>query len=115
MLPQPRVRAGGFDGLLDDLTGRGFRLVSKGGLDTLQREAYLSSLQKLGGTLVELGQETAGGESIQMVEKDAILFDWMEKTGAVAVIARPDHYIYSSASTHKDAMSQLRHLASALA
>lgn len=114
ILPQPRVTSGSFEGLLDDLTGCNFRLVTRGGLDDGQRTAYLARLQELGGTLVELGSDTSDSEAVQPLETDPLIHAWMEKTGAVAVIARPDHYIYATASTHKDAMSQLKQLADTL-
>lgn len=115
MLPQPRVKQGGFEGLLDDLSGRDFRLVIKGVLNEEQRISYHSCLQVIGGKLVELGKETDDGDEELPIEIDPVIYDWMEKIGAIAVIARPDHYIYSSAATHQDAMNQLRHLEKQLA
>lgn len=115
ILPQPKVTSNGFNGLLDDLTGCGFRLVVRDKLDEAQRADYLGEMKKIGGVLVELGSDVLCHESKQAIEQDPLVNEWMDSIGAVAVIARPDHYIYSTANTHEEAVSQLRQLADMLA
>jgi 2-polyprenyl-6-methoxyphenol hydroxylase-like FAD-dependent oxidoreductase len=86
---QSMVTANGRSGLIDDIIGRGFLLISVIGdpRDVLS-DQDLATLEDMGVKIVALGsdvQEVDGGFSA-----------WLRSEGAVAVLIRPDFYVYGA-------------------
>ncbi|MEN9889173.1 MAG: hypothetical protein RL559_1210 [Pseudomonadota bacterium] len=100
---QPWVRQG--DGawtLLDDVTGPRFVLAARSMafFDTLD-EATRQRLRALEGCAVVVQREAAPAQNAAALpvlqERDGLLCDWLDAHGAVAVLARPDKYVYGIA------------------
>jgi hypothetical protein len=93
-LGQARVRIGGREGLLDDVAGRGFMLLARGGnpLDALSPvdQAFWRSL---GGTAYELDAAASG--SIEDVE--GYYGRLLDEYGAGVLLKRPDYYLFGTA------------------
>ncbi len=87
---QSRMRIGGREGLLDDLTGGGFTLICRdgGGLEALETPLR-SVLETLAVRPVPLGS--------QAQDLDGRTTAWLEEHGVEAVLVRPDLYVYGSA------------------
>jgi 3-(3-hydroxy-phenyl)propionate hydroxylase len=120
LCPQPRVRAAGFAGRLDDLTGAGLRVVVQGALEQVDRAAYLAALAPLQGGLVEVlaclpptppvpAQASARGAAPAwaVVEDTPLLTPWLAAAGQRVAIVRPDHVVYGSAASHVEALHLL--------
>ncbi len=100
---QPWVRqANGPWTLLDEITGFGFLIVAQTpdvwrALD----EASLASWRELGGQCLLLQRDAAtasGSTELPIVqERDGLLCDWLDARDAVAVVVRPDKYVYGVA------------------
>ncbi|MBP8019162.1 MAG: bifunctional 3-(3-hydroxy-phenyl)propionate/3-hydroxycinnamic acid hydroxylase [Hylemonella sp.] len=114
ILAQPFVVAGQFSGRLDDLTGARVRVIAIGELMPQDLEAYTALLAPLGGVLVHLNAKTPSHDAIACTEEKPLLAPWLTSRGLCAVIARPDHYIYGTATTHRDGQQLLVKLRSAL-
>ena len=90
---QSVVRTDGREGLLDDVVGPGWHLVTNGRPTGLDGELG-AWFESIGGRVVEIGT---------MVEDiEGRYGRWLAECGAVAVLERPDFAIYGSASTEQD-------------
>ncbi len=106
---QPQVIGrNGLKGLLDDLSGSGWRLLSLSddplkGVSPQGRSAW----RTLGGLAFSIG---APGQA-DLGDVEGALTDWLQAKAAQAVLLRPDAYVFGlvDASTSLDAL--LRHLA----
>lgn len=108
--------------LLDDITGSRFVVAaSQPGILAELGESTRSSLQALEGVCVVVTRGSPGPQGLEhrgspepqvpvLEERDGLLNDWLEQLGAVAVIARPDKYVYGVA---RDA-AELQRLIAAL-
>jgi 3-(3-hydroxy-phenyl)propionate hydroxylase len=115
ILPQPTVHVGGSANRLDDVTGATVRAVAIEPLSPGEREALLNALTPLGGVLVQLG-ETGMSESglTSAIDNEDVLACWLRAAGRRIAIARPDHYVYGTASTATEAVELLRGLRAGL-
>ncbi|MFN3219221.1 MAG: bifunctional 3-(3-hydroxy-phenyl)propionate/3-hydroxycinnamic acid hydroxylase [Acidimicrobiales bacterium] len=91
------IRDGSVEGRTDDVMGPGFSLMLGEGADPA---AVLSSYQfellgRLGVRIVVLDPSIPDG----VHDVDGALTAWMAAVGVVAVIIRPDHYVFGSART----------------
>jgi len=68
--------------LLDDMTGQGWRLFTRG------EHADPAALAPVGLTVCDLAR----------IGDDGTLAGWLEARGAVSVLVRPDHYVFGTAS-----------------
>lgn len=93
LFPQPRLVDGR---LMDEATGPGFRLVVA---QSVSDEALCVLELPLDATIVRvgLGDGSEDDAVLTIVEADSLVSDWFARTGAVAVLVRPDHYIYGIA------------------
>lgn len=98
--PQPFVRRPQRVVRLDDALGDdGFRLVLRADV-ALPAEAD-ALVARLRARVLRLGTPP-------LVEADGLLAGWMEKHGAAAVLARPDHVVYGTAADAPGTLSLLR-------
>ena len=108
ILPQPRVHVGQSAGLLDDVTGSTVRAVTLHPLTPDEQAAILEALAPLDGVLVQLGGATGHkGRIIDAVDDDDIIGPWLRAAGRSIAIARPDHYVYGTATTAAEAVALL--------
>lgn len=121
LFPQPRVTSAAFAGRLDDLTGACVRVVVAGALSLAQARAYAEALKPVGGVLVRLLPNTlaGGGETatpvslpgmVQAREDTPLIEPWLREAAQVAVVVRPDHYIFGAAATHDQALDWVQDL-----
>ncbi len=120
---QPWVRQGPGDWQrLDDLTGPRF-VVAASSRDTLSALGPDSQaiVQALDGRCVLVQAGTASGHESRdahgtpvLEERDGLLAHWLAAHQAVAVIARPDKYVYGMAQNVHDLRQLLRELHAAL-
>jgi 3-(3-hydroxy-phenyl)propionate hydroxylase len=98
---QPFVDFGGRRVLLDDATGGGFVLLaSSADVVANLAEAELESFGRIGGQTLVIGEAVA--------DSDGDLVAWFAAHGAVAVLLRPDFYVYGIA---RDAVDLARLMA----
>ncbi|SPT51406.1 bifunctional 3-(3-hydroxy-phenyl)propionate/3-hydroxycinnamic acid hydroxylase [Actinomadura madurae] len=94
LTPQHRVRYGGASGLLDDVTGFGFTVLTDGpapeGVLDESRRAFLADI---GATVVPLTPDT---------DLDHAYLPHLREHGHVAAVIRPDFYLYGTAATAGD-------------
>lgn len=118
LFPQPRVHAGSFTGLLDDLTGARTRVVCAARLPADVRHALLEELAPLGGVLVELvdaGRTSGDGPALAVTEEAPLLGPWLQVQGLTAAVIRPDHYVYGTATDPAGGLDLLRRFNARLA
>jgi 3-(3-hydroxy-phenyl)propionate hydroxylase len=120
LFPQPHIRAVGFDGRLDDLTGRGIRVAVLGTIDAAAQSQWLELLAPCGGTLIEVGalqptESRADGPTIRIEELEPVMAPWLTSLGQTVAIARPDNYVYGTAKTTADGIAMLQQLLRSLA
>ena len=100
IFPQPWLGTGAGAQRMDDLGGRGWRVV----LDQ--------------GAAVELGSAATGLTSVKVVaigshgceDADGITHNWFARHACSAAIVRPDHYVYGVAASPDQLSSQLQTL-----
>lgn len=92
---QPRVHLNGRTGLLDDVVGGGWRLITALPPEMLAlSEKHSACLESLGTKIVQITTAAVSGAAID-VDGDAA--EWFEELDADAVLVRPDHYIFGAA------------------
>lgn len=94
LFPQPRVKHDGNWVLMDDVYGRGWRLVT---LDSALVQAISNMAYRLFDDLV----------IIQINELDGICAAWFDKHKCTAALVRPDHYVYAVMHSVNDVMTEL--------
>lgn len=105
--PQPRIASASGVCLLDDLVGASFRLVlsSDTGIDTVPN-ALRDKLDELDGAVISLVDVPcslpAGPRDWSIAEVDGLLSAWLRDSGLIAVLVRPDHYVFAVAKTVAD-------------
>jgi 3-(3-hydroxy-phenyl)propionate hydroxylase len=109
LFPQPRVTdSTGREDLLDRFTGQNFRLVLGVGYENAPE---LDALVSTYGTHIPLSvvrlTDDAPAAQDEYRERDGILSRWLEKYGARAVLVRPDHYVFGSATDHAETIGLL--------
>lgn len=111
IFPQPRVRHAGRETLLDEVTGVGFRLVSRG--EDISALAGDPRVKRLGVTLATTGAAVPAGV-VGIDECDGVLGDWFDRYGAAIVLVRPDHYVFGTGATVDDGSALLDELSGML-
>jgi len=106
---QPVLRtADGSVARADDIVGSGFALYSLVDLDDAAAAAADQLAATVGLRVVVLGRDG-------LVEEGSALQDWLATAGVVAVLIRPDFYVYGSAAQPEQIGGLLRSLQDALA
>lgn len=108
---QGRVRAGGREGLFDDVVGRGWTLVATDG-DPLRAlpDDLAAWFASLGGVAAHVG-----GEGASVLDVDGRTTRWLAQQGAKVLLQRPDFYAFGAASRGEDAPTLVAALRDALA
>ena len=102
---QATLRAGGIEGLADDVVGFGWRLVGRP--DALDVDAdLLAWFASIGGRTLSLG--------VDVLDVEGRYASWLDDHGVDAVIERPDFYIFATARTPEELSAALDQLRSAL-
>jgi len=117
---QPWVREGDEDWRrLDDVVGTRFAIhaATPSALDSLD-PATLARWQSLDGRRVLLREPEATvraeGADLVLEERDTLLRDWLDGQGAVAVLVRPDRYVYGVARHQGDLRRMINALSQAI-
>jgi len=118
LLVQPWVREdGGSWQRLDDVVGPRFLIatVSPQVLEAVD-DSVRAQWSALGGRWAALG--TAGAparcDALLLEERDGLLAGWLQERGAVALVARPDRYVYGIARSGDDLQRLVGELGSTL-
>jgi 3-(3-hydroxy-phenyl)propionate hydroxylase len=98
LFPQPAILENGENRLLDHFTGPTWRLVLDGRRVTLaQGKALTVGFEGL--TVLAVAPEDADvADDAALREKDGVLAGWFARHGAIAVLVRPDHYVFGAAA-----------------
>jgi 3-(3-hydroxy-phenyl)propionate hydroxylase len=115
VVPQPRVRDGRREALMDDLLGAVWRMVLVAG-DDAASAACAEAATAHGLPLVVVGEASGALPAgvWQLQETDGLLRDWLAAAGLIGALVRPDHYVYGGFATPAEALALLRQRAAAL-
>ncbi|MFC5442980.1 bifunctional 3-(3-hydroxy-phenyl)propionate/3-hydroxycinnamic acid hydroxylase [Rhizobium halophytocola] len=113
LFPQPAIHCGDKVQLMDKLTGSGWRLVLDGRSDIGNGVPRLDPA--LGISVYQVAQGDAGqAPDGMLLEADNVLGAWFDRYRVRAAFVRPDHYVFGTARSAAELMSQLgdlqRHL-----
>ncbi|MFT3873619.1 MAG: bifunctional 3-(3-hydroxy-phenyl)propionate/3-hydroxycinnamic acid hydroxylase [Nocardioides sp.] len=97
---QGRVEVNHQRGLFDEVVGRGFQLIAteQSVIDALD-ESNHAFLVSIGATVAVVAEASSGSP---VVDVDGTYATWFAEHGRVAVLARPDFYLYGSAADGDD-------------
>jgi 3-(3-hydroxy-phenyl)propionate hydroxylase len=102
LFPQPwLLTANGERRRMDDVIGTGWRVVLAA--HTGQKMQRVAASNKLAARVMQLGTP-------EMAEADGFLSQWLADNHTLAVIVRPDHYIYGACQTAAELSEQLSEL-----
>lgn len=105
LAPQGVVQMGGRQGLLDDLVGFGGQLVSSVPVRGLLGPERMRRLTEIGVHVLHVAGSDA--RDADLIECDASYRDAWTAFGAVALLARPDHYLYGFARDPQDLLAMV--------
>ncbi|MEW2120896.1 bifunctional 3-(3-hydroxy-phenyl)propionate/3-hydroxycinnamic acid hydroxylase [Streptomyces sp. NPDC005474] len=107
------VRVDGREGLLDDVVGCGFHLVTDdpAAVEALSPEQR-GFLDSVGVRVVVVGPEGSGAPAVDV---DGAYSGWLRSIGRTAVLARPDFWLFGGASSAQDTSALVQAFADALA
>ncbi len=110
LFPQPSIVEPSATTLLDKVTGVGWRVFLDGRKIAAGEGARLGT--QLAGLAVHAVVPARNGheEASVLEEADGVLADWFDRNSAVAVIVRPDHYVFGAARSLADLSEQLSDL-----
>ncbi|MFD2272337.1 hypothetical protein ACFS07_17400 [Undibacterium arcticum] len=110
--PHGTVRHKGLVGRFDDLVGLGFVLILRNAAHgTSVTPADRACLAGMNGKIVHLGdQEDGNGEEV-IVDLDKKFTPFMDGHGIVAMLVRPDFYIYGGATAPSEISGLIERLA----
>lgn len=106
--PQGVVSTGGREGLLDDVVGGGFQLVSTLALDDALGAERIARLDELGVKRVQIG----GPDGI--ADADGTYADYFGRHGATTLLSRPDVYVFGLADAAEESVGLVDDLLSQL-
>jgi 2-polyprenyl-6-methoxyphenol hydroxylase-like FAD-dependent oxidoreductase len=96
---QGTVEAGGTRGLLDDVIGHGFVLVTRGEHAPVLPAASADAFARVGGRIVAIGDD--------VLDADGQLSGWLAANGVAAVLVRPDFYVFGAVAGLADVGSMV--------
>jgi len=95
LFPQPRIARGVTTGLLDEITGPGWRLLIDG------RSNDAASMLSLGLARADLSvaaiAPAGAGFANALEETEGVLASWFDRHAVAAAVVRPDHYVFATA------------------
>lgn len=103
--PQGRVQVDGRTGLFDDVIGRGFVLVSSAPLDAALGTEERAILERVDAVAVTVDDA---------MDVDGTYRGYFAETGRVAILYRPDFYVFGSATRPVDIADLVRRFDAAL-
>ena len=109
VLPQPRVRGGRRELLLDDVLGAAWRLVLLAG-DEAALLAIAPAAAAQGLPLLVVGERAGASHPhvCQVQEHDGLLRDWLTTAGLIGALVRPDHVVYGGFATPAEALTLMQ-------
>lgn len=104
LFPQPWVQHAGSTIRMDEVLGRGWRLIVSPNADATLKDAANAHGVK-GMTLHTLGESEG-----ELIELEGVLQNWFTQHACTAAIVRPDHYVYGVARSEAELTQQLQEL-----
>ncbi len=105
--PQGRVTADGTAGRFDDVVGRGWVVLTRdAAMAGRIRSDHGPALERLGARIVLFG---CAGEAV--TDSEGVYGSYFEGNGIVALVMRPDFYVYGAARTQAGALDLMEALA----
>jgi flavoprotein hydroxylase len=102
LTPQGRVACGSHVGLFDDVVGLGFTLLSTVDPRTVLADDQLDFLVRLGTQLVHLAPAGTQPTLDRVVDVDNVYLPYLAETGSIALLVRPDFYVFGGAADHSE-------------
>jgi 2-polyprenyl-6-methoxyphenol hydroxylase-like FAD-dependent oxidoreductase len=97
---QSRVERDGKLGLLDDIVGTGWKIISR---ELIDRDALTAAQRELLDLLeCEIVTTAPSAGSAELVDVEMDYEAWFESLGANAVIVRPDFYVFGAVTSARD-------------
>lgn len=104
---QARISYRGRTGLLSEVVGRGFVVASTTDPRAVLSARQLAFLEGVGARLLHVTQPgTHADEEVTAIDLDGFYLPHLAEAGQVAVVIRPDHYLFGTATT-QDALIRL--------
>lgn len=96
--PQGRVSWKGMSGRFDDVVGRGwFIMTLDAELPAQPSLRYGETLERLGARFIKFGLASSAGEPV--IDSEGAYRRYFDERGLVAVVLRPDFYVFGAART----------------
>jgi flavoprotein hydroxylase len=103
LTPQARVARQGAVGLFDSVVGNGFVLAASRDPDDLLDADRIASLKGIGAHLVHVvPPDTAAADRDAVVDVDNVYLPYLAGAGSLAVLWRPDFYVFGAAATRTE-------------
>ncbi len=105
--PQGRVTAGGMTGRFDDIVTRGWVVLTRDAAVAGRiRSDHGPVLDRLGARIVLFGSGSGA-----VADSEGMYGSYLESNGIVALVMRPDFYVYGAARTEPEALDLMDALA----
>jgi 3-(3-hydroxy-phenyl)propionate hydroxylase len=106
--PQGLVRADGREGMMDQVVGRGFMIVSRSDPSAHLDPEMRAFFEAIGGRWIVVDRADAGPGRV--ADLDGVQLEFLEKHGFAAYLRRPDFLMYGAVSDLADLPALLRGL-----
>ena len=110
--PQGRVRYQGREGMMDEVVGRGFMIVSQADPARYLDPESLSFFEQIGGRWIIVAGADAALEHV--ADLDGVQLDFLDRNGFAAYLRRPDFLMYGAVRQLGDLPNLLRDLRNSL-
>lgn len=112
--PQGVVRIDGREGRVDDLVGFGFQLISLEDLDAALGSERIARLDVLGVRRLTTSATSQDSTATHVDDVDGVTTDYLHAHDSVAMMSRPDFYVFGAASSTEDAVALVDELLTAI-